>query len=176
MMKFAALFSRLHSGVNKGASTALLICGLAVAGAPLHAQEAAPLSSGQTLYLPIYSHLYHGDPDRSGKPEETLTSAHVSIRNTDSAGSLRVTSARYYDTAGKLLKEYVPAPRTVGPLGTLELFVPRADVAGGSGANFIITWSAESAVNPPLVEALHADVRASRGIVFITTARPVKPR
>lgn len=172
MKSAAALFSQLRSG----ASAALLAFGLVVASAPLQAQEAPPLSSGQTLYLPIYSHLYHGDPDRSGKPEETLTSAHISIRNTDSAGSLRVTSARYYDTAGKLLKEYVPAPRTVGPLGTLELFVPRADVAGGSGANFIITWTAESPVNPPLVEALHGDVRASRGILFITTARPVRPR
>ncbi|HEY3433193.1 MAG TPA: DUF3124 domain-containing protein [Rhodocyclaceae bacterium] len=137
-----------------------------------NAQEA--LSSGQSLYLPIYSHLYHGDLDRSGKPGETLTSAHISIRNTDSANSLRVTSARYYDTGGKLLKEYVPAPRSVPPMGTLELFVPHTDVSGGSGANFIILWSSDTPVNPPLVEALHADIRASRSVVFITTARVLK--
>ena len=136
------------------------------------AQEA--LSSGQTIYLPIYSHLYHGDLDRSGKPGETLTSAHISIRNTDSNNNLKVTTARYYDTGGKLLKDYVPAPRTIPPLGTLELFVPHTDVSGGSGANFIIAWTADSAINPPLVEALHADIRASRSVVFITTGRVLK--
>ena len=136
------------------------------------AQEA--LSSGQSLYLPVYSHLYHGDLDRSGKPGETLTSAHISIRNTDSSSSLKVSSARYYDTGGKLLKEYVPSPRSVPPLGTLELFVPHTDVTGGSGANFIIQWSADAPINPPLVEALHADIRASRSVVFITTARVLK--
>ena len=136
------------------------------------AQEA--LSSGQSLYLPVYSHLYHGDLDRSGKPSETLTSAHISIRNTDSSSSLTVSSARYYDTGGKLLKEYVPSPRSIPPLGTLELFVPHTDVTGGSGANFIIQWSAEGPINPPLVEALHADIRASRSVVFITTARDLK--
>jgi len=136
------------------------------------AQEA--LSSGQSLYLPVYSHLYHGDLDRSGKPSETLTSAHISIRNTDSSSSLKVSSARYYDTGSKLLKEYVPSPRSIPPLGTLELFVPHTDVTGGSGANFIIQWSAEGPINPPLVEALHADIRASRSVVFITTARVLK--
>ncbi|HTH40789.1 MAG TPA: DUF3124 domain-containing protein [Rhodocyclaceae bacterium] len=122
----------------------------------------------------MYSHLYHGDLDRSGKPSETLTSAHISIRNTDSSSSLKVSSARYYDTGGKLLKEYVPSPRSIPPLGTLELFVPHTDVTGGSGANFIIQWSAEGPINPPLVEALHADIRASRSVVFITTARVLK--
>lgn len=151
----------------------LSFAALCLAG-PARGQEA--LSSGQTLYLPIYSHLYHGDLDRSGKPGETLTSAHISIRNTDAGASLRVASARYYDTAGKLLKEYVPAPRTIPPLGTLELFVPHTDVSGGSGANFLITWSADGPINPPLVEALHADIRASRSVVFITTARVLQPR
>jgi len=151
--------------------SALFLAALLTSGAG-YAQEA--LSAGQTLYLPIYSHLYHGDLDRSGKPGETLTSAHISIRNTDSNTGLRITSARYYDTNGKLLKEYVPAPRNIPPLGTLELFVPHTDVSGGSGANFIITWSADSPINPVLVEALHADIRASRSVVFITTGKVLK--
>jgi hypothetical protein len=48
------------------------------------AQDAPPRSAGQSLYLPIYSHLYHGDVHpRTGKPSETLVSTHVSIRNID---------------------------------------------------------------------------------------------
>lgn len=162
----------LHQTLIRIAALGLLLLAAGSAGA----QEAPPLSAGQTLYLPVYSHFYHGDTDRSGKPSESLTSAHISIRNTDSTAGLKVSTARYYDTGGKLLKDYLPAPRTIPPLGTLELFVPHTDVSGGSGANFIIVWSAESAINPPLVEALHADIRASRSVVFITTARAIRPR
>jgi hypothetical protein len=131
----------------------------------------------QSLYLPIYSHLYHGEVNpRTGKPSETLVSAHVSIRNTDPRASLQVTSARYYNTEGKLLREFLPKPQSVAPLGTYEIFIPRTDSTGGSGANFIIEWNAERPINPPLVEALHADIREARTLLFITTALPVQLR
>jgi len=145
------------------------------------AQEApgspSSLSLGQSLYLPVYSHLYHGEVQRkTGKPSETLVSTHVSIRNTDLKAPLKVTSARYYNTEGKLLREYLSAPQTIPPLGTYELFVPRTDSSGGSGANFIIEWNAEKPINPPLVEALHADIREARTLLFVTTGRPIQVR
>jgi hypothetical protein len=152
-------------------------CGLALAAASCWAaaQEAPPLSSGQSLYLPVYSHLYHGDVhSRTGKPSETLVSTHVSIRNTDMKMPIRIASARYYNTEGRLLREYLPAPQTIPPLGTYELFVPRSDSSGGSGANFIIDWSADKPANPPLVEALHADIREARTLLFVTTGRPLQ--
>lgn len=130
----------------------------------------------QVLYLPIYSHIYYGDPDSSGKPFTRLLSAHVSIRNTDARNSIRIQYARYYDTDGKLLKDYLTTPRVVPPMGTAELFVPRRDSSGGSGANFLIAWKSDSPVNPPLVEAVHADVEMARTLTFITSARPTSPR
>lgn len=139
------------------------------------AQEILPLSSGQSLYLAIYSHLYHGDVHpKTGKPSETLVSTHVSIRNTDTATPMKVTAARYYNTEGKLLREFLPRPQSIPPLGTYELYVPRSDSSGGSGANFIIDWSAEKAINTPIVEALHADIREARTLLFVTTARPIQ--
>ena len=141
------------------------------------AQEAPALSAGQTLYLAIYSHLYHGDVHpKTGKPSETLVSTHVSIRNTDPTMPMKVTSARYYNTVGNLLREYQATPATIPPLGTLELYVPRSDSSGGSGANFLIAWSAEKPINPPIVEALHADIREARTLLFVTTARPIQTR
>lgn len=134
-----------------------------------------PASIGQVLYLPIYSHMYHGDLDKQGKPTQTLLSAHVSIRNTNTQEPLKILYARYFDTDGRLVKEFVPSPLIIPPLGTHELFVQRSDVSGGSGANFLISWSAGSSVNPPLVEALHADVQAARTLIFVTTARPISP-
>lgn len=141
------------------------------------AQGVLPLSAGQSIYLPVYSHLYHGDVNpRTGKPSETLVSTHVSIRNTDPAIGMKVVSARYYNTDGKLLREFLTRPQAIPPFGTYELYVPRSDSSGGSGANFVIDWSADKPINPPLVEALHADIREARTLLFVTTGRPIQTR
>ena len=135
--------------------------------------QSLPTHIGQVLYLPIYSHVYHGDLDAQGKPQQTLLSAHVSIRNTNVRHAMKLHYVRYYDTDGSLLKEFVTKPMVIPPLGTHELFVQQSDVSGGSGANFLISWSADSTVNPPLVEALHADIQPARTLIFTTTARPI---
>ncbi len=59
------------------------------------------LAKSQSLYVPVYSHIYihEGAPFR-------LT-ATLSIRNTDSVNPLYVISVRYYDSAGKLVRQYV---------------------------------------------------------------------
>lgn len=133
------------------------------------------LTRGQTLYLPVYSHIWHGDRVVEGKyPLKSLVSALVSVRNTSLKTPIKVVSARYYDTEGKMLKEYITVPRTVGPMGTLELFVEKQDSAGGSGANFIIVWESETVTNPPVVEAVHADIKGHQTLTFLTTARIIK--
>jgi hypothetical protein len=130
-------------------------------------------SSGQLMYLPIYSHIWHGDVDSSGRPAKTLVSILVSIRNTDPAEPIRLMSAQYFDTDGRRIKEYVAKPTLIGPLGTYEIFVPRGDDKGGSGANFVVSWKAGSPVSLPLIEGVHANLPAARSIAFITTARPI---
>ena len=154
------------------AFAALLFAACAAAAS---AQEPLPPSAGQTLYLPISSDLWHGDLGSRNLPDKTALSALVSIRNTDPAQPIRVLSARYHDTQGKLLRDFVPKVRSVPPLGTLELFIERAESAGGSGASFLIRWQADRPVNPPVVEAVHADLRNPRTISFITVARPIRP-
>lgn len=147
----------------------------AICATSAFAADDPSLAPGQTLYLPIYSHLYHGDVHpKTGKPSETLVSTHVSIRNTDPGAGMKVISARYYNTDGKLLREFLPKPQAIPPLGTYELYVPRSDSSGGSGANFIIEWTADRAINVPIVEALHADIREARTLLFVTTARPIQ--
>jgi hypothetical protein len=152
---------------------ALLLALLLLAAAPARADEPV-LSTGQTLYLPIYSHLLYGNKAVAGKPGIYPLSALVSLRNTDPRQAIRLVSARYYDTGGKLLREFLAAPRVLAPLGTLELFVERNDLTGGSGANFIITWQSDKPANAPMVEAVHADITGNRTLSFITSARPIK--
>ncbi len=137
------------------------------------AQEARPLSKGQSVYLPIYSHMLYGNLGKSGKASFVLLSALVSIRNTDSKRPLRILSAKYFDTQGKLLGERVSGPAVLPPLGTLELFVELNDASGGSGANFVVKWEADAAINPPLVEALHANMDGGKAVIFTTQSVPV---
>jgi len=137
------------------------------------AQEVRPLAKGQTLYLPIYSHMLYGNLGKSGKASYVLLSALVSIRNSDSKRPIRILSAKYFDTHGTLLGERVPAPAIVPPLGTLELFVELNDASGGSGANFIVKWDAEQLVNPPLVESLHANMDGGKAVIFMTQSVPL---
>ena len=150
-----------------------LVIGLMWGTCGAGAQAPAPKTSGQTLYLPVYSHIWHGEADNRGELARSPMSVLVSIRNTDLSRPMRVTSAVYFDTEGRRVKEYVPAPKTVAPMGTLELFVPRSDDRGGSGANFIIVWKSDTPVNPPLVEGVHANLPAGRSIAFVTGARPI---
>lgn len=138
---------------------------------PLKAEE---LAKGQTIYLPIYSHIWYGDLEASGQPKKALMSALVSIRNTSLKMPVRVTSARYYSTEGRLLKEFASSPRTVPPMATLEFFVEKSESAGGSGANFIIQWEASAETNPPLVEAVHTDIQLNRTPTFLTSGRAIK--
>jgi hypothetical protein len=133
------------------------------------------LSQGQTVYLPIYSHIWHGNKVVDGKyPVKSQVSALVSIRNTSLKTPIRITTARYYSTDGKLLKEFLAKPVEIGAMGTLELFVERKESEGGSGANFIIQWDATASTNPPMIEAVHADIKGGGpALTFITTARPI---
>ena len=150
-----------------------VIFALGLASTVALAQEARPLSKGQTLFLPIYSHMLYGNLGKSGKASHLLLSALVSIRNTDGKRPLRVLSARYFDTHGKPLAERVATPVQIPPLGTLELFVELNDASGGSGANFIIRWDAEQPINPPLVESLHANMDGGKAVIFMTQSVPL---
>jgi hypothetical protein len=145
-----------------------LFSGLAAAQTPSSGR-----SLGQQLYLPIYSHIWHGEVDKAGQPMKALISISVSIRNTDPAKSISITSAQYFDTGGRKLKEYLVSPKSIGPMGTYELFVPRSDDTGGSGANFVIVWKSDAPASPPIVEGLHANLPVGRSIAFTTFARPI---
>jgi len=137
--------------------------------------EDLPLSKGQMLYLPIYSTIWHGDTHPlKGVPMKSYMSALVSIRNTSQKTPIKVLSARYHNTEGKLIKDFVSVSKMIAPLGTLELFIEKSEAEGGSGANFLIQWAAESATNAPIVEAVHIDNQASRPYSFITSARVIQ--
>lgn len=167
-------FTKLAS--RSGLPTLILLAELALVtlATPTKADEIIQSAKGQTVYLPVYSHLWHGNLNARGLPEILQLSALISIRNTDPVNPIRVLSARYYDTGGKALREFVPATKTLAPLATLELFVERREAEGGSGANFIIRWQSDTPVSAPVTEAIHADLNSVRTVSFVTTGRPIR--
>lgn len=72
-------------------------------------------------------------------------------------------------------KNYIPAPKNVAPMGTIELFVERKESEGESGANFIIRWESDAPTNLPIIEAVHAELRSAHTLSFTTTAREINP-
>jgi hypothetical protein len=127
------------------------------------------LSKGQTLYVSVYSNIFSA-PKKNPYHLATI----LSIRNTDMANAITVTTADYYDTKGALLKKYYSRPVTLAPLESAHIYIPEEDRAGGTGANFIVKWHAAREVNAPLVESVMFGMRSGQGISFTSTAREIR--
>jgi len=113
------------------------------------ATRATDLSQGQTIYVPAYSHIYVGN-----REQPFLLTITLSIRNTDARYPVTITTADYYDTKGKRIRKYLEKPGSLGPWESIRYVVPQKDKSGGSGANFVVEWNSEKAVNPLLVETI----------------------
>lgn len=140
---------------------------------PTSAQDAFPRTKGQSVYVPVYSHISHGNLDSQGQPMALLLSTMLSIRNTDPAQTITVMSARYYDTDGKVLREYVAKPMTLGTMGSTEYFIEHRDKSGGSGANFVVEWISDKPVNPPIIESVNAYFFGTQSVAFTSPGRPI---
>lgn len=127
------------------------------------------LSTGQTLYVPVYSHVFSA-PNR--RPFNLA--AILSIRNTDMSASIAIVAADYYDTKGKLVRKYFPEPIVLAPLESTDIFIPEDDTAGGTGANFIVKWNAQQEVNIPIIECVMIGMKSAQGISFVCPGREIK--
>lgn len=146
-----------------------LLCALlltALAHAPARAQAPAP---GQAIYVPCYSHIYHGM--KNMPLDLTVT---LSIRNTDPERSIRLVSVDYYDTNGGLVRSYLTSKTTLGPMMTWEAIVAERDRSGGSGANFLVRWEADGPASQPLAEAVMIGTSSQQGISFTSRGVPVR--
>ncbi len=94
--------------------------------------SAKSLVAGQTIYVPIYSHIY----SRGGKP--FLLEIALSVRNSDPDKEITINSVWFYDTNGKLIKNYLEKPLRFSPLATAEFLVEQRKIEGGSDANFLL--------------------------------------
>ena len=130
----------------------------------------AESAAGGTIYVPVYSSLFLGLPNPSAKVDLAAT---VSVRNMSAAQPITLDSVRYYDSVGKHIRDYLDKPSTLPAMGAVELLVPRADTAGGPGANVLIRWHAAAVVDEPLAEAVMLGQSGNAGISFNSRGRPL---
>ncbi len=124
---------------------------------------------GQTIYVPIYSHIYYENRQKTFDLAATL-----SIRNTDLTSPMIVTAVRYYDSNGKLVRQYVERPIQLDALASTDFVVDRNDTSGGSGANFIVEWVAKTEISEPIVEAVMIGSALQQGISWISPGKVIK--
>jgi hypothetical protein len=133
------------------------------------------IAMGQTIYVPVYSHIYHQDQqDRQDQQKIFNLAATLSIRNTDLTKPIIITSVRYYDSNGKLVKQYLERPIELSAIASTDYVVNKTDTSGGLGANFIVEWVAQTEVSEPVIEAVMIGTDFQQGISFISPGRVIK--
>ncbi len=124
------------------------------------------LYKGQTVYVPVYSHIYSGD-----REQPFYLAATLSIRNTDTKHAITLTAVDYYDSDGKFLKHYLEKALPLKAMATRSYVVPESDKSGGSGAKFIIKWQSGEPVAEPLIESVMISTKTQQGISFTSRGR-----
>jgi uncharacterized protein DUF3124 len=126
--------------------------------------------TGRTVYVPVYSSIYLG---LNIKKTMVDLAATVSVRNVSVSHPLVLEVVRYYDSAGKPVRDYIKEPSELPPLATVEFVIQRADATGGPGANFLIQWKGPAEIDEPLIEAVMVGQSGNAGISFTSLGRNV---
>lgn len=129
------------------------------------------ITRGQTVYVPVYSHIY--SVNQNQKMDLAVT---LSLRNTDLTRPIIIASVLYYDTNGALIRKYLEQPVELSPLASAEFVVNQSDTAGGAGANFVVEWVAQQQVTDPVIEAVMINTMGNQGISFVSQGRVIKSR
>jgi hypothetical protein len=133
-----------------------------------HGQIDVRLSKGQTVYVPVYSHIYFGD-----KETPYYLAVTVSIRNIDQTNPVAITEVNYYDTNGRLIKKYLEKPLQLGANASTRFVIKESDDKGVSGANFVVVWRSDRLVNAPIIESIMIGTRNQQGISFTSRGQAI---
>lgn len=128
-------------------------------------------SIGQMVYVPVYSHIYHRNQNRTFNLATTL-----SIRNADPYRSFTISRVSYYDSRGKLVQQYIDSEVEIEPLASASYVIEESDLRGGVGANFLVTWKSEEPIIPPVIETVNISTSSQQGVSFLSVGRVLQER
>lgn len=118
-----------------------------------------------TVYVPIYSDIYS-----ETKEFRINLTATLSIRNTSLTDSLFIEDIDYYDTNGDLVRHYIDKDKTLllKPMQSIEYVIEKNDTKGGTGANFLVNWGAQTRQLKPVFQGVMISTGGQQGISFVT--------
>ncbi len=126
------------------------------------------LFNSQTIYVPVYSHIYIGDKEIPFDLTVTL-----SIRNIDPTFPITIVSVDYIGSDGKLLRKYLKNPIKLNAMASTRYVIEASNKDGGSGANFIVRWKSDKKVNEPIIEGIMIGANLQLGISFVSRGKAI---
>lgn len=154
--------------IMKTRNMVMIFLTLAWAIVLIHDSYSFGMSSGQTIYVPVYSSIKVGH-----KGSHFDLAATLCIRNTDMKRPITVVSVDYHGSDGKLLRHFPDTPKQLAPLASTEYFIGSADVSGGLSPSFIVKWTSDAEVNEPIIEAVMIGDKSGQGISFVSTGKVI---
>jgi hypothetical protein len=132
---------------------------------------AVQLTTGGTIYVPIYRSFYqiYG----SNRDSYSLTST-VCVHNTDPKQAVTILCIDYYDSSGKSGKKFLDNPIAIQPWNSKELSIPPSQEPEDFGDNLIVRWKSEKPANSPIVEVLMTGQFLNRGVSFSSRGVEIK--
>ena len=104
----------------------------------------------ESVYVPAYSDLYYESHEK-----KTFFTVILSLRNISFTDTLYFTNIDYYSSHGKLLRKYIDQVLVLRPMESMEYIVEESEREGGTGANFVVGYSAkENLKNHPFIESI----------------------
>ncbi|MDD2697370.1 MAG: DUF3124 domain-containing protein [Arcobacteraceae bacterium] len=122
----------------------------------------------KTFYVPVYSHIY------TSENSYIKMSITLSIRNTDFLEDLYVENVSYYNTEGKLVKNYISKPHVLKHMGSIDFIVDLEDMNGGNGAKFLVKLASKSKSSIPITQAIMIYSVGNNNFAFVTEGTVIK--
>jgi hypothetical protein len=141
----------------------------AFAGSLTTVPPTGTLSNRGAILVPAFSSIRIG----AGRTRVDFAVT-LSIHNASEASPLVLERIDYFDTSGTLVQRYVNQPIALRPFGTVEVFIQAEDIRGGTGASFIIGWSAAGAIAEPVVETVMIGNVGTAGFSFVSQGRAIR--
>lgn len=174
---FTTTQKRIPVHTTRSTRLVIALTGLALLAALTHQVAAQDLehghqgSTGETVYVPVYSHIHQGE-----KMSRQPLSSTLAIHNVDPDRPILITGVSYYDHSGAKLKDFIDDPRSLTPFASTSFVVGINEDRGGVGANFIVEWQAAEKVVSPIVEGIMSGGTGTQGLSFVTRGTVIRTR
>jgi len=122
-----------------------------------------------SVYVPAYSHIYLSEDS------QVPLAVTLSVRNINPDKRLIIKAVDYFNTTGQKVDSLIKGWFALAPMATASFVIEQQDLSGGAGANFIVQWATDDDAQEPLIEAVMAGYRGTKGLSFSSRSVKLRP-